>query len=75
MIWADAHGSTVATNAVLERCAVSSLHYWFRGFADVLEIQRRYETYMTCFIVSQIIIPRNMVYPALMVGYCWMEKY
>ena len=38
------HGSTVATNAVLERKGASTLFLTTKGFKDILEIQRHERT-------------------------------
>ena len=67
--WSDMgemlHGSTVATNAVLERKGVKSALLVTEGFADVLEIQRgdKENVYDLFYQRRKPIIPRNMVYP------------
>lgn len=69
--WSDMgemlHGSTVATNAVLERCGVKSALLVTEGFADVLEIQRgdKENVYDLFYQRRKPIIPRNMVYPVM----------
>lgn len=59
------HGSTVATNAVLERKGVKSALLVTEGFADVLEIQRgdKENVYDLFYQRPKPIIPRNRVYP------------
>ena len=58
------HGSTVATNAVLERGGVKSALLVTDGFADVLEIQRgdKENVYDLFYQRRKPIIPRDMVY-------------
>lgn len=59
------HGSTVATNAVLERKGVKAALLVTEGFADVLEIQRgdKENVYDLFYQRPKPIIPRNMVFP------------
>lgn len=69
--WSDMgemlHGSTVATNAVLERSGVKSALLVTEGFADVLEIQRgdKENVYDLFYQRRKPIIPRDMVYPVM----------
>ena len=59
------HGSTVATNAVLERKGVKAALLVTEGFADVLEIQRgdKENVYDLFYQRPKPMIPRNMVFP------------
>lgn len=59
------HGSTVATNAVLERKGVKAAMLVTDGFADTLEILRgdKENIYDLFYQRPQPIIPRNRVFP------------
>jgi N-methylhydantoinase A len=59
------HGSTVATNAVLERKGVPTALIVTRGFQDILEIQRGDKTniYDLCYRRSPPVVPREWVLP------------
>ncbi|CAH6337471.1 hydantoinase/oxoprolinase family protein [Pantoea agglomerans] len=65
--WGDMHdvlhGSTVATNAVLERKGVPTALIVTRGFQDILEIQRGDKTniYDILYQRSQPVVPREWV--------------
>ncbi|MBW4083101.1 hydantoinase/oxoprolinase family protein [Paenibacillus sp. S150] len=67
--WGDTvellHGSTVATNAVLERKGFKAALLVTQGFADILEIQRgdKENIYDLFYQRSEAVIPRNMVFP------------
>ena len=57
------HGSTVATNAVLERKGASTLFLTTKGFKDILEIQRHERTmvYDLFYKKSDPLVSRNFV--------------
>ena len=57
------HGSTVATNAVLERRGAVTGLITTRGFRDVLEIQRheRYRVYELYYQKEEPLVPRYLV--------------
>ena len=57
------HGSTVATNAVLERKGASTLFLTTKGFKDILEIQRHERTmvYDLFYKKSDPLVSRNLV--------------
>lgn len=59
------HGSTVGTNAILERKGVKAALLVTKGFADVLEIQRgdKEDVYDLFYQRKEPLIPRNMVHP------------
>lgn len=59
------HGSTVATNAVLERKGFKAALLVTEGFADILEIQRgdKENIYDLFYHRTPSVIPRNQVYP------------
>ena len=59
------HGSTVATNAVLERKGVSTALLVTEGFADTLEILRgnKNNIYDLFYQRPVPVVPRNLVYP------------
>ena len=59
------HGSTVATNAVLERKGVPTALFVTRGFRDILEIQRGDKTniYDIFYQRPQPVVPREWVVP------------
>ncbi|MVA37520.1 hydantoinase/oxoprolinase family protein [Agrobacterium vitis] len=59
------HGSTVATNAVLERKGVPTALIVTRGFQDILEIQRGDKTniYDIFYQRSRPVVPREWVLP------------
>lgn len=59
------HGSTVGTNAILERKGVKAALLVTKGFADILEIQRgdKEDVYDLFYQRRQPLIPRDMVYP------------
>lgn len=58
------HGSTVATNAVLERKGFRAALLVTSGFADILEIQRgdKENIYDLFYQRTEAVIPRNQVY-------------
>lgn len=59
------HGSTVATNAVLERKGVTTALLVTEGYADILEIRRgdKENIYDLFYQRPEAIVPRDMVYP------------
>lgn len=59
------HGSTVATNAVLERKGANTICLFTEGFRDVLEIQReeRENLYDLHYRKPQPLVPRDRVVP------------
>lgn len=59
------HGSTVGTNAVLERKGVKTAFLVTEGFRDILEIQRgdKENIYDLCYQRSSPLVPRNLVFP------------
>lgn len=59
------HGSTVATNAILERKGAKTALLVTDGFADVLEIQRgdKENVYDLFYQRREAVVPRDMVYP------------
>lgn len=67
--WSDTaemlHGSTVATNAVLERKGVPTAMLVTKGFADTLEILRgdKENIYDLFYQRRESVVPREQVYP------------
>lgn len=67
--WSDTekvfHGSTVATNAVLERKGVPTALLVTRGFADTLEIMRgdKDNIYNLFYVRPTPVVPRERVFP------------
>ena len=59
------HGSTVATNAILERKGAKTALLVTDGFADILEIQRgdKENVYDLFYQRREPVVPRDMVYP------------
>lgn len=59
------HGSTVATNAILERKGAKTALLVTDGFADILEIQRgdKENVYDLFYQRREAVVPRDMVYP------------
>ncbi|MCK5569725.1 MAG: hydantoinase/oxoprolinase family protein, partial [Spirochaetes bacterium] len=59
------HGSTVGTNAVLERKGVKTAFLVTEGFRDILEIQRgdKENIYDLCYQRPSPLVPRNLVFP------------
>lgn len=60
------HGTTLATNAIIERRGAPTALLTTRGFRDVLEIarERRYDIYDLLFRVSEPLVPRNRCWEA-----------
>ena len=60
------HGTTLATNAIVERRGAPTALLTTRGFRDVLEMarERRYDIYDLLFRVSEPLVPRHRCWEA-----------